>query len=74
MKKKGFAPEQIITMLREAEVVLSKGARPSRSSESSVSRSRHTTAGEESTTPSGRTVPWGINRLRQRRLCPAANI
>lgn len=26
MKKKGFAPEQIITMLREAEVLLSKGS------------------------------------------------
>ena len=26
MKKKGFTPEQIITMLREAEVLLSQGA------------------------------------------------
>lgn len=25
MKKKGFTPEQIITMLREAEVLLSQG-------------------------------------------------
>jgi transposase-like protein len=26
MKKKGFTPEQIITMLREAEVLLSQGS------------------------------------------------
>ncbi len=26
MKKKGFTPEQVITMLREAEVVLSQGS------------------------------------------------
>jgi hypothetical protein len=32
MKKKGFTPEQIITMLREAEVLLSQGGHRGRSS------------------------------------------
>jgi hypothetical protein len=49
MKKKGFTTEQIITLLRDAEVLLShKERRQWTLSASSLSPSRHTTDGEES--------------------------
>jgi len=49
MKKKGFAPEEIINMLREAEVLLSQGSTAAESQRSSASPSRRTTDGEENT-------------------------
>ena len=48
MKKKGFTPEQIITILRKAEVLLSQGA-TAVDAVRKLAPSRHTTDGEEST-------------------------
>lgn len=49
MKKKEFKPEQIITMLREAEVVLAQGSTAVEVVRKLGITSRYTTAGEEST-------------------------
>ena len=49
MKKKEFTPEQIIIMLREAEVLLSQGTTAVKFPGSSASPSKPTTAGEENT-------------------------
>jgi hypothetical protein len=46
MKKKGFTPEEIIAMLREARYSSPKERRQWTLSASSVSPSRHTTDGE----------------------------